>query len=148
MPTNPNVVGPNNVVACCVRLHGPLLNNRQNRFQLDGKQYNQASLHCFYDCIKVSVPPLNDTFMFLKGLKSVGYFPLLKIRVFFVISCFRVDYQQLVYSALSYQNQPIILLTPCIIKPHMLWSGKQVGFTKVFMQKQQLQIINGVSFNN
>ena len=24
VPTTPNIVGPNNVVACCVRLHGPL----------------------------------------------------------------------------------------------------------------------------
>ncbi|XP_068728240.1 DNA-directed RNA polymerase I subunit RPA1-like [Montipora capricornis] len=41
----------------------------------------------------------------------------------------RSDYQQLVYSALSFKNIKIKLLKPCIIKPHQLWSGKQVVST-------------------
>ncbi|CAH3130589.1 unnamed protein product [Porites lobata] len=38
----------------------------------------------------------------------------------------RSDYQQLVYSALSFKNSKIKLLKPCIVKPCELWSGKQV----------------------
>jgi len=38
----------------------------------------------------------------------------------------RSDYQQLVYSALSFKNIKIKLLKPCIYKPCQLWSGKQV----------------------
>ena len=40
----------------------------------------------------------------------------------------RVDYQQLVFSALSYKNETIELLKPCIMKPCELWSGKQVRY--------------------
>ncbi|XP_015758979.1 PREDICTED: DNA-directed RNA polymerase I subunit RPA1-like [Acropora digitifera] len=41
----------------------------------------------------------------------------------------RSDYQQLVYSALSFKNIKIKLLKPCIYKPRQLWSGKQVVST-------------------
>lgn len=36
------------------------------------------------------------------------------------------DYQQLVFQALPYQRDPIKLLPPTILKPMVLWSGKQV----------------------
>ncbi|EDO39496.1 predicted protein, partial [Nematostella vectensis] len=38
----------------------------------------------------------------------------------------KLDYQQLVYGALNFKNQPIELLMPCILKPTQFWSGKQV----------------------
>ncbi|KAL9951314.1 hypothetical protein ACROYT_G043957 [Oculina patagonica] len=41
----------------------------------------------------------------------------------------RSDYQQLVFSALSFKNSKIKLLKPCIMKPCELWSGKQVVST-------------------
>ena len=48
--------------------------------------------------------------------------------IYYCTSCsYRSDYQQLVYSALSFKNSKIKLLKPCIVKPCELWSGKQVG---------------------
>ena len=41
-------------------------------------------------------------------------------------SC-RSDYQQLVFSALSFKNSKIKVMKPCIMKPCELWSGKQVS---------------------
>lgn len=38
----------------------------------------------------------------------------------------KYDYQQLVFQALSYKTSDIKLLPPAIIKPRMLWSGKQI----------------------
>ncbi|KAI4454954.1 dna-directed rna polymerase [Holotrichia oblita] len=38
----------------------------------------------------------------------------------------KYDYQQLVFQALSYKTSDIKLLPPAIIKPCMLWSGKQI----------------------
>lgn len=38
----------------------------------------------------------------------------------------RGDYQQLVFSALNFKNKPIKLVKPCVVKPQLLWSGKQV----------------------
>ena len=45
----------------------------------------------------------------------------------FILSERRSDYQQLVYSALSFKNTKIKLLKPCIVRPCQLWSGKQVS---------------------
>lgn len=39
----------------------------------------------------------------------------------------REDYHQLVFVALSHIKRDLELLTPAIIKPVALWSGKQVG---------------------
>ncbi|KAK4337089.1 hypothetical protein RND71_044190 [Anisodus tanguticus] len=39
------------------------------------------------------------------------------------------DYQNLVYGAICFIKKPIKFLNPSIIKPHMLWSGKQVVST-------------------
>lgn len=36
------------------------------------------------------------------------------------------DYQELVYGAISFLNQPVKLVAPSIIKPNCLWSGKQI----------------------
>ncbi|CAH2001255.1 unnamed protein product [Acanthoscelides obtectus] len=41
------------------------------------------------------------------------------------------DYHQLVYQALSFKTSNIILLKPAIIKPVMLWSGKQLLSTVI-----------------
>ncbi|GJQ80589.1 putative DNA-dependent RNA polymerase [Trypoxylus dichotomus] len=43
----------------------------------------------------------------------------------------KFDYQQLVFQALSHKNSNIKLLPPTIIKPSMLWSGKQVLSTVI-----------------
>ena len=44
---------------------------------------------------------------------------------------FRQDYCKLVYSALVDKNSRVKLLPPTILKPHRLWSGKQVLSTVV-----------------
>ena len=41
----------------------------------------------------------------------------------------RADYQQLVYQALSDQVTKIKTVPPTILKPEMLWSGKQIVTT-------------------
>lgn len=43
----------------------------------------------------------------------------------------RHDYQQLIYQALAYKTGKIILLPPAIIKPEILWSGKQILSTVI-----------------
>jgi DNA-directed RNA polymerase I subunit RPA1 len=40
--------------------------------------------------------------------------------------CYRDDYQQLVYQALSHKVGRIKLLPPAILKPVPCWSGKQI----------------------
>ena len=44
---------------------------------------------------------------------------------------FRQDYCKLVYSALVDKNSRVKMLPPTILKPHRLWSGKQVLSTVV-----------------
>jgi len=51
----------------------------------------------------------------------------------------RMDYQQLVFQALSHVEGDIKLLPPCMLKPKLLWSGKQVS-TSWFL--------NAKSYNN
>ncbi|VEN39005.1 unnamed protein product, partial [Callosobruchus maculatus] len=41
------------------------------------------------------------------------------------------DYHQLVYQALSFKTSNIILLKPAIMKPRILWSGKQILSTVI-----------------
>ncbi|PSN44886.1 hypothetical protein C0J52_06198 [Blattella germanica] len=43
----------------------------------------------------------------------------------------REDYHQLVYEALSYKKKEIKLLPPTILKPRVLWSGKQILSTVI-----------------
>ncbi|KAJ8913639.1 hypothetical protein NQ315_007356 [Exocentrus adspersus] len=43
----------------------------------------------------------------------------------------KLDYQQLVYQALSFQKGDITVLPPAMIKPHQLWSGKQILSTVI-----------------
>ncbi|GLV36874.1 Son of sevenless [Carabus blaptoides fortunei] len=43
----------------------------------------------------------------------------------------RYDYHQLIYQALSYKTGHIKLLPPAILKPEVLWSGKQVLSTVI-----------------
>ena len=43
----------------------------------------------------------------------------------------KADYQELVYSALSFLDLQIQLLPPTILKPTMLWSGKQIVSTLI-----------------
>lgn len=55
------------------------------------------------------------------------YYNFIHYCYYLFISIFcRSDYQQLVYSALSFKNIKIKLLKPCIYKPRQFWSGKQV----------------------
>lgn len=58
------------------------------------------------------------------GYKRIRYIDCKWNLLFF--SC-RSDYQQLVFSALSFKNCKIKVLKPCIMKPCELWSGKQVS---------------------
>nr|CAI5850976.1 unnamed protein product [Callosobruchus analis] len=50
------------------------------------------------------------------------------VNIFYVS---REDYHQLVYQALSFKTSNIILLKPAIIKPRVLWSGKQILSTVI-----------------
>lgn len=43
----------------------------------------------------------------------------------------KADYMQLIYTALPIKQENIILLPPVIIKPKMLWSGKQILSTVI-----------------
>ncbi|XP_066149248.1 DNA-directed RNA polymerase I subunit RPA1 isoform X2 [Euwallacea fornicatus] len=43
----------------------------------------------------------------------------------------RMDYHQLVFQALSHRTDRIVLLPPAILKPHQLWSGKQILSTVI-----------------
>ena len=66
-----------------------------------------------------------------KGCKQVDDLAQCIYIILYITNCkscsYRSDYQQLVYSALSFKNSKIKLLKPCIVKPYELWSGKQVG---------------------
>jgi len=55
------------------------------------------------------------------------------------------DYQQLVHCALADPGVPIKTLPPCMIKPQVLWSGKQVGCTKkYFTYHDQLFLLDHI----
>ncbi|KAG8197820.1 hypothetical protein JTE90_020098 [Oedothorax gibbosus] len=41
------------------------------------------------------------------------------------------DYQKLIYSAMAFHTKRLILLPPTILKPEMLWSGKQIVSTLI-----------------
>jgi DNA-directed RNA polymerase I subunit RPA1 len=41
------------------------------------------------------------------------------------------DYQELLYGALSFLNKPLKLVSPAIMKPKQLWSGKQIVSTLI-----------------
>ena len=51
---------------------------------------------------------------------------------------FRNAYCQLVYMALVDKRGPIKLLPPAMIKPHTLWSGKQVSIEIVFGDEDEM----------
>lgn len=60
----------------------------------------------------------------------------------------RYDYCRLIYSALVDKSGPIVMLPPCMIKPHRLWSGKQVLSTvliNVFPEDRKLLNMSGKS---
>ncbi|KAL6257208.1 hypothetical protein P5V15_012135 [Pogonomyrmex californicus] len=63
-----------------------------------------------------------------------------------------VHYRQLVYAALPITQQNLILLPPTIIKPEMLWSGKQVLSTIIIniipSHKLRINLVSNTKINS
>lgn len=53
----------------------------------------------------------------------------------------RHDYHQLVLAALPRHHQRLVLLPPCLLKPAILWSGKQVWGQCFFINISALTVL-------